>query len=269
MSKILGVDHICTSCKDIKFTSEKFNKTQYRTIFLEYGLQSTKEKKPYLQKFTVDHDAAFLKSKNGLSIEVIDHNSELIKTMGPYKILFKHEQSFSNEFFFDNDPIKKIIEEAFGFPIFLDNISEFNIPFYSHEEPSHEGLSSVIIECKNLSNCIRFWENAIGFKIKTKSQGKTPWCLLEFVGIVSSMTIKLLLVETNTPKEKSYLDYSGWTCLSFMVKGMDSALKQVQKFGATDIGTPYKMEIGGNTLRLSFFRGPEGELIEFLELYNN
>ena len=45
--------------------------------------------------------------------------------------------------------------------------------------------------------------------------------------------------------------------------------KQVKKYGAIDIGQPYKMEIGWNNLFLSFFRGPEGELIEFLELANN
>ena len=43
-------------------------------------------------------------------------------------------------------------------------------------------------------------------------------------------------------------------------------LKQVKKFGANDIGKPYAMKIGGNNIILSFFRGPEGELIEFLEL---
>jgi len=61
MSKILGVDHIVTSCKDIQIIAEKFNNSEYTTMFIEYGLQSTKEKKPYLKKFTINHDAIFLK----------------------------------------------------------------------------------------------------------------------------------------------------------------------------------------------------------------
>ena len=91
MSKILGVDHIVTSCKNIKIVPEKFNDSEYSIMFIEYGLHSTEEKKPYLKKFTVNHDAIFLKSKNALAIEAIDHNSEPLKSIGPYKVLLKNK----------------------------------------------------------------------------------------------------------------------------------------------------------------------------------
>ena len=270
MTIILGVDHICTSCNNIKIGTERFQSLQYNTMFMEYGLQSPKEKKPYLKKFTKIHDAAFLKSNKGLAIEVIDHHSESIKMNGPYKVLLKNRnESSSNLKNIKNDPIKQLIEKAFGFNISHEKISDFDISYYNPEESSSNGLSAVIIECENLYTSSKFWEKGIGFRTIKAVKGKLPWCMMEFPGLVSSMKIKLLLVETKKIKTKFYLDYSGWTCLSFIVKGIDSALKQVKKYGAIDIGQPYKMEIGGNNLFLSFFRGPEGELIEFLELANN
>ncbi len=239
-------------------------------MFIEHGLQSTTEKKPYLKKFALNHDAVFLKSKNALAIEAIDHNSEPIKTVGPYQVLLKN----NNKFFLEeknpkNNIITSIMEKAFGFPVYLEKITELNMSYYNHDERLYDGLSAVIIECENLSKCTDFWEKAIGFKIVKNVKEEIPWCLMEFPGILSSMTIKLLLIETKTTKEKSYLDFSGWTCLSFIVTGINSSLKHVKKFGAKDIGKPYSMKIGGNNITLSFFRGPEGELIEFLELNNN
>ena len=265
MSKILGVDHIVTSCKNIKIVPEKFNDSEYTTMFIEYGLQSTEEKKPYLKNFTVNHDAIFLKSKNALAIEAIDHNSEPLKSIGPYKVLLKNKL-FLEEKNPKNNTITNIVEKAFEFPVNLERISEFNLSYYNHNEKLYDGLSAVIIECENLSKCTNFWENAIGFKIVKNVNEKISWCLMEFSGIVSSMTIKLLLIETKTRKEKSFLDFSGWTCLSFIVTDINSSLKKVKKFGANDIGKPYAMKIGGNNIMLSFFRGPEGELVEFLEL---
>jgi len=265
MSKILGVDHIVTSCKNIKIVPEKFNDSEYSIMFIEYGLHSTEEKKPYLKKFTVNHDAIFLKSKNALAIEAIDHNSEPLKSIGPYKVLLKNKL-FLEEKNPKNNTITNIVEKAFEFPVNLERISEFNLSYYNHNEKLYDGLSAVIIECENLSKCTNFWENAIGFKIVKNVNEKISWCLMEFSGIVPSMTIKLLLIETKTRKEKSFLDFSGWTCLSFIVTDINSSLKKVKKFGANDIGKPYAMKIGGNNIMLSFFRGPEGELVEFLEL---
>lgn len=270
MTKILGVDHICTSCNNISLAAKRFHNLQYNIMFREHGLHIPKEKKPFLKEFTKSHDAVFLKSDKGLAIEVIDHNSGLSE-IGPYKVLFKkRNESFSNKKNIKNDPIKQVIEKAFGFPVSLKKVSDLNILYYNHEGNSYNGLSAVILECESLSVSSKFWKKGIGFQtIKEVVNEKLPWCLVEFPGLVSSMKAKLLLIETKKIKTKSYLDYSGWTCLSFIVKGINSALKQVKDFGAIDIGQPYKIAIGGNNLLLSFFRGPEGELIEFIELANN
>lgn len=270
MAKILGVDHICTSCNNIDLASTVFQNFQYDTMFIEHGLQSPEEKKPYLKNFTKNHDAVFLKSDKGLAIEVIDHKSKPNKLMGPYRVLFiKKNDSDKNIQNIIHDPIKKVIEKSFGFSVSLNKISDLGISYFNHEGSSYNGLSAVIIECKNLVVSSNFWEKGIGFRIIKASKDELSWCLMEFPGLVSSMKIKLLLIETKNTKTKSYLDYSGWTCLSFMVQGIDSTLKEVKKYGALDIGEPYKMLVGGNNLYLSFFRGPDGELIEFLELSKN
>ena len=269
MTKILGVDHICTSCKNVDIASKSFKSLKYDIMFMEHGLQSPKEKKSYLKNFTVNHDAAFLKSKKGLAIEVIDHNSNPIEIFGPYKVLLNQgHKSLSDKENITKEPINKIIENALGFSVTFEKIPNYEISYYNNDKNSDGGLSAVIIECQNLLNSIKFWKKGIGFQIIKKPRGKFTWCLMEFPGLTSSMKIKLLLIETKKTKKKSYLDYSGWTCLSFIVRRIDSALKQVKRYGAIDIGQPYKMEIGGNTLLLSFFRGPEGELIEFLEVIN-
>lgn len=265
MIKILGIDHICATCKGID-QAKKLEYIGYVTSFEERHLPIMEEKKPFLKQHGDFHDAAFLTAKKGSSIEIIDHYGSSSQ-QGRYDVLFESSKILS-DVEMKNDPISKILENVFDCPISKISVPSLNMYYYQKID-STEGLSTIVLRCNNLDKVSKFWITGLGFKEKSFDKKKSSWKLLYFTSPVLAWNIDLLLIQDpNMSITNSYLDDLGWTCVSIIVSDIDSCLTRLKELGAKDMGLPYYMKIANNRLRLAFLRGPEAELIELIEFQN-
>lgn len=265
MIKILGIDHICATCKGID-QAKKLECIGYVTSFEERHLSISEEKKPFLKQHGDSHDAVFLTAKKGSSIEIIDHYGSSSQ-QGRYEVLFESPKILS-DVTVKNDPIGKILENVFDCTISKILIPSLNIHYYQ-KMGSVEGLFTAVLRCNNLDKISKFWITGLGFKEKSFDKKKNSWKLLHFTSPILAWNIDLLLIQDpNMSITSSYLDDLGWTCISIIVSDIDSCLTHLEKLGAKDIGLPYVVKIANNYLKLAFLRGPEAELIELIEFQN-
>ena len=93
---------------------------------------------------------------------------------------------------------------------------------------------------------------------------------MAFNAVRSNWSLQLLLVESKDRKQqKSYIDDRGWTCISMLVRDIDSTLAHLRSFDLPECGDPFSMDINKKSFRLCFLRGPSNELIELMELVHS
>ena len=269
MPLILGVDHVCASCTDPQQRAGTFQQLGFQTVFEENGLPILEKKKPFLRKNCSSHSMVFLKPSAGLSVEMIAHHDSLYSHQAPYHVLLGTLKRSSSSIEASNTEVVRLaIEQALGMQVTPRFLREQQISYFQPNVTADlvPGVALVALEYADLDAALTFWQKGIGFQTVKKSTGTSPsWCLLQFVALVSAWSLKILLIESKSSPVKSFLDDSGWTCLSFMVTSIEKCLEQLRPYGIMDIGTPYSMTIGGRTMRLCFFRGPEMTLIELIQ----
>lgn len=267
MNEIIGIDHVCGSCQNLKEKEKRFKFPGYHLLFSEHDLPINEEKKSILLHDSKYHDVIFLKAPRKLSVEIIDHRVRTAKSNGRYHVLFEGQKLPSNRFFInDKDPLIDTVCKVFETKIskFLDR--EFGLPIFYRESDQEEGITTIILECKNLEKSSQFWTSRFNFK-PFRSSEKLHYELLELQFPISSWNVNLLLIENKKLNlVKSYINQTGWTCLSFIVTKIESFLSNVDDKVFSHIGEPYKIKIGGKELKLIFLRGPEQELFELIEI---
>ena len=271
MPIILGADHICTSCTSIEEGAHSFQKFGFQTTFEEYNLPVVEEKTPFLRKVCESHDTVFLKPTGGVSVELIRHQGVLNgQQQAPYHVLLgTSKDPFNSAKIDDIGVIGQVIEQALEIRVVKRIIENFKISYYQPiiSKNLASGVALVTLACSDLNLASSFWQEGLGFQFVKKSNvSNSSWHLLEFISPIPSWNLKLLLLEAPSPQEKHFLDDSGWTCLSFIVTSIEKSIELLTSYNITDVGSPYSISIGGNSMRLCFFRGPENILIELIQV---
>mgnify|MGYP003683282893 CR=1 FL=1 len=270
MNEILGLDHICATSKNIRSFSKNSKLFNYDVYFIEKNFLVDDKKNDILFGKNISHDALFLKNLKNTSIELIEHHQENDENTGPYNVIYESPSldNIGSNVLNDNETTKYLSK------IFNSNIHNFfdkqtNLSFFWKNSHMDLGLTTIILETKNLENSINFWTKNFNFKILDSL--KISSCkLLQLNSPVKSWNTTLLLIENLDKKiETLFLNSKGWTCLSFIVKNIDSFLSEINNSDFSFIGNPYEIKIGGKNLKLVFLRGPEQQLLELVEIKQN
>ena len=267
---VLGAGHICLSCSDIDSQSSIFNQFGYSTLFEDYSWPVALDKFPYMRKNAELHSNVFLKSKSGISIEFIAHHDKLNSEHGPYQVLFgDSENILPNTEKKEIGLVGEAIEGALKCRVKRCFVPQLNTSYYqpATKEKLAHGVEMVALVCNDLKASSSFWEEGLGFKKVVSSQDNSfRWKLLHFLSPIPAWNLKVLLVEDKKKETmRFYLDDSGWTCLSFLVKSTEVSTKYLQEKGGIDLGRRFELAVGGRLMRFCFVRGPDEELVELVE----
>jgi hypothetical protein len=270
LNDILGLDHICASGKNIKGFSKNNDLLDYTVHFIEKDIPINEEKNDILSDKIKSHDALFLQNSKSISIELIEHHQKTNENMGPYSVIY--ESNFLPDTGFsipENSKIVKSLSTVFNTQIYNFVDKKTHLSFFWKNSQIDLGLTTIILETRDLKNSINFWTKNFNFKI-LQSPELSSCKLLELNSPIKSWNAKLLLIENLDAKiEKLFLNSKGWTCLSFIVKNIDSFLSKIDHSDFSFIGKAYEFKIGGKHLKLIFLRGPEQQLLELVEIKHN
>lgn len=122
------------------------------------------------------------------------------------------------------------------------------------------GVGNVVsVACRCPAESERFWTNGLGFH-RTEAPGE---CV--FLSPVPAWRATVRLNDApGTPD--AYLDDEGWTCLSLIVRDVESVRRRLLPFIPEPAGEVYPLSFPDRSLSLCFLRGPSGEIVELLEL---
>lgn len=270
MRHLAGFDHISatvldtTDTTDTADTAGQLQPLSYNVKFVESNLPIRPEKEHYMREVCSRHSLALLTSAEGSAVELIRHHDGLDKMHAPYCAVTDAPVAGSSPNT-NADQISEALTDALGREFTQAELA-CGLPYYAPVggDAAKKGITMVALPSRDLATSTLFWTEGMGFSEISHGSG---WCLLEFKAVFKTLGVRLLL--TQAPDNACgirHIDDFGWTSLAFFSKNIHKSSSFLKDAGARDIGTPYPFTVNGNDLKLLFFRGPDNELIELMEV---
>lgn len=271
---MLGIDHLCASCLEVEEARGTFERLGFSPLFEERELKTPKEKLPFMRTVSETNDFVFLKSGSGPSLEMIRHHDSLSNNLANYKVVLSSSPSIELSV---DEPVPEALEaplvKVLGSSPWNCSIDRLPLSFFQPRSnmDGDPKVPMVVMETQHLVSSSEFWEKGLGFSTNSESlNGGALWRLMAFKAVRPGWSLKLLLVESrNGENRKSYIDDPGWTCISMLVRDIDSTLAHLRSFDLPEYGDPFSMDINKKSFRLCFLRGPSNELVELMELVHS
>jgi catechol 2,3-dioxygenase-like lactoylglutathione lyase family enzyme len=125
-----------------------------------------------------------------------------------------------------------------------------------------------VLRVTAIEQALRFWGEGIGFRRVADVENRGQ--LLRLGSLVQAWRHHLLLIPGGKARPAGMLDDHGWNCVSLLVDDPIAVGRRLIDFGGSSLTPEIRlpvMEEGGiasRELRVTFIRGPEGEIVELL-----
>ncbi|MDG1144155.1 MAG: hypothetical protein P8N92_05760 [Burkholderiales bacterium] len=128
-------------------------------------------------------------------------------------------------------------------------------------------LSAVIIPVSDLLESQRFWCEGAGFCVKKEYNNAIS---LNFSALFKAWELDVILISSSACERKyGMLDDEGWNCMSLLVNDLESSAEHLCSHGGRHASEIIHLALGGKEMDILFLRGPDGEIIELLEVKPN
>ena len=128
-------------------------------------------------------------------------------------------------------------------------------------------LSAVIIPVSDLIESQRFWCEGVGFFVKKEYDNAIS---LNFSALFKAWELDIILISGGTFEKKyGMLDDEGWNCVSLLVNDLESSAEHLCSHGGQHASEVMHLTLAGKEMQMLFLRGPDGEIIELLEVKPN
>lgn len=261
MGHLVGFDHISASCGQLEAGKKALLPLSYKAKFSEPDLPVASEKAPYMRTGCVTHSLSLMTPDKGCAVELIRHHDTLATQQGPYLAVSGTPLAGHSS----QDHISDSLAQAGGIP-FVKTMLNGGLTCYAPMtcDAPEPGINTIVLPCNHLQTSAEFWTHGMGF---TEISRGHDWQQLEFKAIFATLGLRLLLVETpDALPGTRYIDDSGWTSLAFLTKNVHKSTSHLINIGAKEVGHPFPLTVNGADLTLLFFRGPDNELIELIEV---
>ena len=241
MSNVLGLSHLCVGCAGAMDEVERaLVECGYAVQFAHADLPNPPAKKGLVRTWTALHDMRLLAAPGLPAIETLHHHDVAVSGGSNYR--------------------PHVYVPEVGGPA-QDTLVRFGVSLV-RENRAASGKLLVTMACADIRSQLVFWEKAMGFAVHSCDGDGAE---LRFRALSPTWCIDLRLEKSGKPVEPTYLDDTGCTCLSFLVRDIGEALEKCREFGAVEIGVTFPLEIGGKSVDVAFVRGPQSEIIELLQ----
>jgi hypothetical protein len=270
---ILGVDHVALSCDDIFSKASLFEEAGCRIKFVEERLYNPPEKRPFMTLYEPYHSIAYCQAAEGISIELTQHSNPLADGASSYQVLLSGT-------FSDTVPFNGRLSSALG-EVWYEALHHARAeaglwrPLHAQAwftsgraEAGPLRIRALMLQVKSLSVSENFWIKGIGTSLVKR--GRTGngrlWTHIAFSSPVRAWSADLLLVENPGIRHFRNIDEAGFSCLALLSNRMSHDKSIVMSRGATMVSDDFCLNVGGRSLNIALLRGPDGEIVEIIEL---
>jgi catechol 2,3-dioxygenase-like lactoylglutathione lyase family enzyme len=269
---ILGIDHLALSCPDLAEGVRHLESSGYHTKFMRGNVHNHPLKSPVLRRYDPQHAIAYMES-DGWPVELTLHSLPLKPVPSPYQILLGRSVMPSEPF---PDPLPSSWAEgwqgALGGrapqPVVW---TPFSAQAWCDDRRGGPLIHGVLLPVRDLSTSERLWCGWLGCAPVTEgiTRDGSRWRLLQFETRFKKGTFHVLLVAGHAPREHGTLDDAGFTCIGLIVHRLVDELAAAVRGGAVVATGEFSLSLGDRYLNIALLRGPDGELLELIEVHTS
>ena len=225
---------------------------------------------PFLHTPSPFHSLAFFQHDHGMPLELIQYNGSFHPSTSFFQVLFDAPRpeaipSLRNDYI----PWKAFWDVVLGSRSEAGRSRAFDtVLWFNERSEKRNGLQAVLVPVINVYSALKFWQEGLGFKLVERGETSPgeEWAYITFRSPVKSWSLSVILAETVSEIPQQMLDNSGFNCLALLSTSLRQDRKKIYSAGATDSTGEFDLTINRKHLKVEIFRGPEGELIELLEI---
>lgn len=270
---IMGIDHIALSCENVIQGADFLRQVGYRAKFIQEQVPNPAAKKDLLRSYEPFHSIAYCQAEGSVAIELTAHSRLRRGTPSPYQVLLNRFPDHSD---FCKDELPPGVESAWRASMGCirprsATWSPFQAQFWCDTKPedaSSKFVRALMFPVSNLSASERFWVQGLGCQCIKRGETETgnAWVRVGFRAPVPAWCLDLVLVEMKFARERPLIDDAGFPCLALISRRLASDKEQALKLGAREVCDQFNLEVGSRVLNILILRGPDDELVEFIEI---
>ncbi|MCC2667806.1 MAG: hypothetical protein K0Q72_277 [Armatimonadetes bacterium] len=266
---ILGVDHLALTCTDLDAASQQLAASGFPIRFSQRDIPNFAGKAPLLAEYQPLHSMAFCEGTGTTSIELTLHGAQMAPARASYELLLSVQRSDSWSEWPPPTDAGKIWEDAFGLPAvrcgtWADSGALF---WFEPETTTAAGVRALLVPVRDLDHAIGFWKGALGLRGLTEgSTAGRRWARGRFVSPVPAWCLDVVIAEVEELPPTPSLDAPGFPCLALLSTDAHRDEAKLLAAGGTESTGVFEVIIDGKGLQVVVLRGPDGELVELLQV---
>ena len=265
----LGVSHIVLGSASIERDAARFVELGYDHVFTERGLTTHAGKLPFMAQGSASQTLAFFAAPRGPGIELIAYRDALPTCSAPFQIPLAASVPENATPIAIDEIVARAWSEGIGPLPRAATVPGLASPLWFAERSA--GAGTIVHAVHDLDAARAFWTK-LGWSVP-KARGAeesavsgSGWLRLDFPSAVAQWRASMLLVESAAAVSSSLLDAAGFRCLSFITSDLAGDREVLRRAGAERSTGRMDYVINRRSLALEIFAGPDGAMIELLEV---
>lgn len=248
----------------------------YGAKFIQEKVPNPAAKRHLLRSYEPFHSIAYCQAEGSVSLELTAHSTLLGGTPSPYQVLLNRFPDHSD---FWKGELPPCWESAWRTSMGCirprsATWSPFQAQFWCDtktNDVSSKFVRALLLPVSDLSAAERFWVQGLGCQRIKRGETETgnTWVRVAFRAPVPAWCLDLVLVEMEFARPLPLIDDAGFPCLALISRRLASDKEAVLDLGAREVCDEFNLEVGGRVLNILIMRGPDNELIEFIEFSNS
>ncbi len=266
---IIGIDHLALTALDLDRATACLQNCGYKLHFLDRRVQNPETKRLFLNSWSPTLACAFLIPIGPfIPVEVLVEGSVLHDPVATYRSLWTGRPKSA----VDAEPGT---EDGTSRLYCGDDAARFRIPALDIEgvydracistAGMDHGIKALAFEVPHLEPAMRLWQKGLGFSLTSQDRGGVRHAAGSFSSPFQKGRCDIHIIENPASSSGSSLDCRGFPCLAFTSTSVDRDMERLRLLGAREFSDVFELVMNGSCLRIVFFRGTGGEILELVE----
>ncbi|MEM5581306.1 hypothetical protein WNZ15_02515 [Roseibium sp. AS2] len=262
---IVGVDHIALACADLEVGQRALEELGLTERFADRDVRNALQKRDLLHDYGPLHDIAVYDPQSGTAIELTAHNVARKSAQNGFTpVLDVNVEAKGEQGGGELDCVAAAYGDGYGLYRFPD------LDTYCYLRPGGEtsSLRAGVFTVAGFDASLGFFTAGLSGKIDR--QGATSgrrWATVKLPGLMPKWRLELLVVEDLACLERTrLLDDAGWPCLACLTTSIEADAEKLRQASADRVGEIFDLKVNGKALRILLATGPNGELVELIEI---
>lgn len=264
---ILGVDHIAIETKHFDKALACLEEIGFDAAFVERDLPNPVEKRPFLAEYKPTHSIALFKRKGSVAIELTYHG-KLVRSRESHSLL----ATVQCEMPYDAQTVTgyRQLQEQFSEPlprVWTDETLPVQfLEVDPNDDSAKPGVVGAAFSTCRFDDSLVFLTSGLGWRHK---ESFVRGAFLDRPAPIQEWSLTVGLVDVamyGARKADHFLDIPAWTCIAMVSTDIEGDAAHLRKCGATETTEPFELSVGGKRLLIVLVRGPDGEIVELIQL---